>query len=115
MAPSIVFLRAASLLIVATASWLSLAPNPPRAPEGVAISDLVVHFLMHFGMAGSLLLGWPDRRTVWIVIALAAGLEIAQLGIPGREFDLRDMAANFSGAAVAGALLALSGRRRARG
>lgn len=114
MAPSKVFLRVAALLIVATASWLSLTPNPPQAPEGVAISDLAVHFLMHFGMAGSLLLGWPGRRTVWIVIVLAAGLEIAQLGIPGREFDLRDMAANFGGAGVAGGLVVLLGGRRAR-
>lgn len=112
MTQTTALVRAAALVIVAVAAWLSLTPNPPSGPEGVELSDLVVHFLMHLGVASSLLLGWTRRRTLWIVLGLAVGLEVAQLAIPGRLFDLRDLAANLVGAGVgAGLVLLLTGRR----
>ncbi len=105
--------RVLALCVVSAAVWLSLTPKPPMVEGLPQDSDLVVHFLMHLGVAGALWLTWPPGRALALVIAaLAVGLEMGQLAVTGRVFALPDMAANLIGAG-AGALGATMLRRHA--
>lgn len=100
-------IRMAALLIVLLATWLSLTPRPPRIEGLPADSDLVVHAIMHAGVAGALWMGWPQRGA-WVAamaLILAVLLEAGQLWVPGRVFSFGDLRANLFGAAV-GMLLA---------
>jgi VanZ family protein len=110
--------RVAAACAVALAAWLSLTPTPP-VPTGLPSgADLVVHFLMHAGVAWLVFLGWrPGRGPALLVLALAVALEAGQSLSPGRVVSALDLAMNLAGAlAGAGAAVALRrvtcGRRR---
>lgn len=82
----------------AVLAWLSLTPSPPEAPLTGFRPDLVFHVVAHALFA--FLIGRGTHRRVAVPLALGAaiGLEVAQLGIPGRTFDGWDLAANLIGA-----------------
>lgn len=91
--------RVLALCVVAAAVWLSLTPKPPMIAGLPQNSDLVVHFLMHVGMAGALWLAWPRGRALALaIVALAIALELGQLAVTGRVFAPSDMTANLLGA-----------------
>ncbi len=95
-------LRVLAVGLVALTAWVSLLPHltvPSHAPE---FSDLVFHAAIHGTVAFTLSLAWPRLGYVlWlIVLALAVGLEVGQLAVPGRNFDYADLAANICGAAL---------------
>ena len=100
-------IRLGALALVAVVAWLSLTPKPPPLPGMLPSSeDLVAHALMHMAVAGSLVAGWPGPGRIALAYALAVGLEVAQVAVPGRTFDLRDLLANLSGAAWGAGLAA---------
>ncbi len=106
-------MRAVSLVVIGVASALSLLPQLEMPASAPVFSDLVIHVIMHCGVAGSLMLGWPERlpRTIVIAGGLAIGLELAQHFIPGRHLHGADLLANFAGAIIGLALARLMVRR----
>jgi hypothetical protein len=63
-----------------------------------AVADFVVNILMFVPLGLALALGGAGPRTRWIIpLSLAVGIEIAQLGIPGRFSTLSDLTANTLG------------------
>ncbi len=99
------------LLVIFAGSSMS---GPRDIPGG--LSDKTAHFLEYAGLGLLLARALGGRRWTSIplryvaVVAVAAALygisdEIHQLFVPGREFDLRDMAADTLGASVAGAVV----------
>jgi hypothetical protein len=113
--------RALAAALVALVCWLSLTPRPPDIAGLPSNSDLAAHLLMHHAVGASLMTAWPGGGRVVLAWTLAIGLELAQLGVPGRTFSLWDMTANLIGAswgtAAAAAWLATSqaGSRSSRG
>jgi hypothetical protein len=101
-------IRAAALGLVALVCWLSLTPKPPSVPGLPANSDLAVHLLMHGAVAGSLMLAWPGAGRIALAYALAVGLELGQVAVPGRTLSAWDMAANLIGAAWGSGLASLA-------
>ena len=97
-------IRTLAIGLVALVCWLSLTPKPPGVPGLPANSDLAVHLVMHLAVAGSLMLGWPGAGRIALAYALAAGLELGQIAVPGRTVSAWDMAANLIGAAWGGGL-----------
>lgn len=92
-------IRALAIGLVVLVCWLSLTPRPPSLPGLPANSDLAVHLMMHFAVAGSLMLGWPGAGRIALAYALAIGLELGQIAVPGRTLSAWDMTANLVGAA----------------
>lgn len=138
--------RGLALAVLGTVTWLSLADGESLRAEvetpwfwglvralGVP-ADKAAHAVMYFGLCGTLWMALPGRvrgvPSPWwafgAAVAWGALMECGQwavtaLGWACRSFDLRDMAANACGAAVAaavcGALMmawALARRRWAR-
>ena len=99
-------IRVAALALLALVAWLSLTPTPPQFDGAPTRADLAVHATMHALLAASLMLGWPGAGRIALAYVLAVGLEIGQLFVPGRQFDLWDMAANLTGAAWGSGLAA---------
>lgn len=94
---------AAGLLLAVLVAIASLAPGGD-APLPFAHADKLVHLVMH-----GLLAGWfaclPSRRRavqglLLALLAYGALLEIGQLFVPGRDFDLLDLGANAAGTAA---------------
>ena len=94
----------AGLVVAGLSLWPGLAV-PKGAP---AFSDLVIHAAIHGGYGTLAFLGWSDRRyrVLAVLIALGGMFEVCQIWVPGRVFDLADLAANLTG--VAGAALVTS-------
>lgn len=123
------------LLVAAYFSALSailLLPNPfgllrelgRSAPSWDLATITTIGYFVHFGGFGLLvlLLIWASPKRgpalyVWPVLAAAlygALVEVIQIPIPNRTFDVFDIAADAAGGAIAAALYLLL-RRRARG
>lgn len=91
--------RICALAVIALAAYASLKPNivvPDAVPDH---SDLIVHVVMHSAVAGMLCIAWP-RHLPWVLAAaliLAVGLEVGQIAVEGRSFDLLDLVANLVG------------------
>lgn len=103
-------IRGAALALLALVAWLSLTPEPPVLEIPVPdFADLVVHAVMHTVLAAALMLGWPGAGRIALAYLLAVLLELGQLWVPGRLFDLRDMGANLAGAAWGAGLAAAHG------
>jgi VanZ family protein len=90
------------LIGVCVASLIPAADLPV-----VGISDKIEHagsyFLLMLWFAGL----YPPSRHLWLAVglfALGAALDVLQLGTTSRHFDLRDIAANGVGIALAFAL-----------
>ena len=79
--------------------YLSVAPAPevPRVPGG----DFVGHLLAYGTLMFWFMQLAANRRSRALIalalIALGIALELAQLYVPGRSFELTDMAANATG------------------
>jgi VanZ family protein len=96
-------LRAVWLLTVACVVTGSLVPStsaPIRFFDELRVSDKALHFGAYLTMM--VLPAVHERRLVTVLVALgtiAMGvlLEYGQLFVPGRTWDVRDMAANTAG------------------
>jgi glycopeptide antibiotics resistance protein len=122
-------LTAVTSLYLGVVAWLTLGPQPIGLVKAGGIFDLLAIFQRHTATAwisypavefaanvalfvpiGVLLLLIAGRRWWWLAILsgmlLSASIEIAQLFIPGRVSDVRDLVSNSIGAFV-GVLAAL--------
>ena len=101
-------------LALVVITWLALRPDPEPI-----VTDLPVDKFMHLAafLALALLadISWPDRGFVtakWAALMVyGVAIELAQTAIPGRFFDLADIAADATGLVVYG-LVALPVLRR---
>ncbi len=120
-APPARLVLAAALL--ASIAFLALRRSPyvdsvPWIPHwlgGWADRHGVVRNVVAFfglGLACAVLLGLRVRLFVWLAV-FGTAIEVAQIWIPGRTFDLRDIAATLAGLALAW-LAAWSARGAAR-
>jgi VanZ family protein len=100
-------------------SWLALTPNPPGF--GGAF-DWLFHATA-FGVQAALLYSLCRRFWSPVISLLAAGaasiaygslIEVLQLGVPGRLFEVSDLVANACGVALSAAVLATSEWSRRR-
>ncbi|WP_343630233.1 VanZ family protein [Roseateles sp.] len=91
------------LMLIGVVSWLAFSPNPPPA------ADLGWDKANHFAAFASLTVVAlqslrAGRRRVWIVLLAMLGygilIEIVQAQIPGRDADVRDVAADMVGAFI---------------
>jgi VanZ family protein len=97
------FLRIVWAVSVAAVAWLSLWPRV-EMPVAFDHSDKLAHFAA-YAWLGLLCFGaftgrWAVRGAVLAVMLLALGLEVFQQLVPGRMFEVTDMAANLVGAAT---------------
>ncbi len=122
-------LTAITSLYLGAVAWLTLGPQPIGLVRAGGIFELLAVFQRHTATAwitypaiefganvvlfvpiGMLLLLIAGRRWWWLAILsgmlLSASIEIAQLFIPGRVSDVRDLVSNSIGAFV-GVLAAL--------
>lgn len=112
-------LAAAGLALVARATLVAAhGPDSGRlhwcllcGELGLAdfLSNVVLFVPLAAGLRGA---GVPARATVALGLVLSVAVELAQLGIPGRESALGDVVANTAGAALGAYLLPLLWRRR---
>lgn len=73
--------------------------------------DLVLNVLLFLPLGFFLArAGWPWRRLLLAGVLLSAGIEVAQVWLPGRSSTLRDVLSNAAGVG-AGALVAFHGAR----
>jgi len=86
---------------------LCLWPNYDGGSSGL-INDKLAHGIGNFVLFGVLLIAYQRFQLLPAAILVALysfGIELAQLMVPGRFFDLFDMLANISGIAVAAILV----------
>jgi len=93
-----------SVLLVAVIAG-NLAPRPMlehNVPYVLSLSDKAEHFLSFTGLALLPILAERSVRraipALTLVLLLTIVLEVCQLLVPSRTFDLSDMAANCAGA-----------------
>ncbi len=94
--------RAASVASVALAFWLSVAPMsvPSGEPGDVVRPDMLLHVVMHAGLASLAGLAWGRAPGAALALGLAIYLEVAQVAAPGRSFNMSDLASNLVGASL---------------
>jgi VanZ family protein len=115
----VVALWIAAICIVSVGELLPGGSAPLDWVDSLGVSDKIEHFTAYFGLAVIPVLGFDTRKGLTAalsMILLGVLLDVAQKFIPGRTFDLADIAANtvgvFGGLAVARAILVISRRRR---
>jgi len=99
--------------------WLMLTPASPDLPP---VHDKFAHFAAYLVLSSLPLSFCTGQRGLALVAALTlllgVAIEYAQSFVPGRSFELADIAANSVGAltgyALAAMLLLLAARRTAR-
>jgi len=111
MAPAQRFRDSRLATVVASLVVLAIVLLPGDAVPKLHITglDKLIHFVMFFCWALALRFDWAAfrRRPALLLAAgaLAGALtEAMQLGVPGRSFDLLDLAADAAGVALAAAL-----------
>lgn len=86
------------IVLLFTATWLSLTPAPFDAP-GPDLSDKVLHFIAYGAIAFTGYVAFP--RTSWhfagLIIVWSIGIELIQWQLPTRSFELLDILANSTG------------------
>jgi VanZ family protein len=100
--PGSVATRIGCALVICLVAYASLTPQlvvPDAVPDR---TDLVIHLIMHLVLTGSLLVAWPRRFTLMLVLGLGLAIffEVAQIFVDGRDFDIADLVANLVGAAL---------------
>ena len=115
----VVALWIAAILVVAVGELLPGGSAPLDWVDSLGVSDKIEHFTAYFGLAVIPVLGFDTKRglaAALSMILLGVLLDVAQKFIPGRTFDLADIAANtvgvFGGLAAARAILLISRRRK---
>jgi VanZ family protein len=103
------FWRSTLLVLCLVVAYLALTPTPPREADLFGW-DKLNHASAFAAMAWAAVLGFREqrmhRRTIAIaLVAYGAGIEIAQLWVPGRSCEWGDLLADSVGVAV-GILLA---------
>jgi VanZ family protein len=115
--PKIVaILWAAALLAVVVGELLPGDSTPMQLVEAAEISDKVLHLVAYAVLAILPAAGFRAMTAVWCLVGvecLGLVLECLQPLVPGRSFELGDIAANTLGL-IAGALAAVVLRRLAR-
>jgi VanZ family protein len=95
-----IMVRLAAVAVVLTICVLSLIPGHYR--PHTAVPSQLEHVAAYVVAASALFLAFSDRlplfRIVLLLTAYGALLELCQLGIPGRNFRVVDVAADFFGA-----------------
>ena len=96
---------------------LSAQPAAGLPSVDVPYADKIVHFAV-YGVLG-LSLRWPLRRRHWLVPVAVTALygitdELHQLLVPGRSFEIADMAADLFGALLGVRVGKLMGKVMAR-
>lgn len=91
------------LVLIGVVSWLAFSPNPPPAAD--LGWDKANHFAAFATLTGVALQSLrAGRRRVWIVLVAMLGygilIELVQSQIPGRDADVRDVAADMVGAFI---------------
>ena len=122
-------LSAITVLYLGAVAWLTLGPQPIGLVRAAGVFRLLALFQRHTATAwitypaiefaanaamfvpiGVLLLLLAGRRWWWMAVlggfGLSASIEFAQLFLPGRVSDVRDLVSNSIGA-LAGVLVAL--------
>lgn len=101
-----------NIAYTAVITSLALTPTPPSFRGA---SDWLLHG-MGFALQSALLYGLLRTRLLPVTSMLAAGaaaicyggvIEVLQLGVPGRFFEVSDLVANSVGVAVSIAMLAV--------
>lgn len=98
-----------SILLVVIGSLLPAASAPMRAIGLLPVSDKVQHFCAYGSLALFSTFAAPKRTAILIaliLILMGVALEFGQRLVPGRAFELGDMAANALGV-LAGITLGL--------
>ncbi len=94
------------LLMLIFVAWVSL--TPVYEPKPMLINDKLAHFLAYAMLAVTSDHAYATTRyslkKVAMLFTFGVFIEIAQHFIPGREFSLLDMLANFSGLMLYGLL-----------
>ena len=109
-------------LYMALIFWFSSLSNPPEPPGALSmLSDKALHAILYAGLAALVvralagrLLGPVTIRIAALAVAISAlyGVtdELHQYFVPPRQADIRDLAADVTGAAVAALALYVVGR-----
>jgi VanZ family protein len=104
------------LTSIAAVSYLSLKPKV-EFPIDFEKSDLVYHGAAYFWLSVLPFFGLRRKKTGLVcgllMLPLGAGLEFAQLAVPGRMFSVMDIGANTLGV-ILGILLYSFSRSRSR-
>jgi len=100
---------AITIVSLAAIAFATLLPGPPAAPGshlclacgsfGGVNAILNVFLFVPLGV-GLALSGYPGKRTVLIIFALSAMIEVTQLAIPGRYSTIGDVLTNTIGGAL---------------
>ncbi|WP_424934469.1 VanZ family protein [Amaricoccus macauensis] len=86
-----------SILLVA---WASLMPDRQATEiEQLPVINALAHVIMHFIVTVCVMTGWHDRLSKALPLAalIAIGMEVGQIIVPGREFDMIELAGNLLG------------------
>lgn len=99
---SIQVLRLFGVLVLLAVTWLILSPDPLPSRDWQVLRNPFEHLLMFAGLAVVWLFIWPGRTRgmVLCLIAAAVLMEVVQVLIPVRAFQLDDMAMNLAGVGV---------------
>lgn len=76
----------------------SRLPGQEFSEPWVTVIELLVHVALFWILAWLTGRGFGHRRTLAVVLAYCVVLEIAQIAVPGRSFELVDIAAGGLGA-----------------
>lgn len=94
------------LCAVVIGSLLPSDSPPMQMLDRLEVSDLILHSLGYLLLTTFSILNFSPPRTVWSIIPavflLSFLIECGQRFVPGRTFDIRDLAANLTGAMTAG-------------
>ena len=86
-------------LLLSVYTWLGLSSHPPSVFD--TSHDLSLHFIANLALFFSASLGWrhkPGHLLTWLFLfAFTLSVEIAQLLVPERYLDWRDVLANAGG------------------
>ncbi|MCG8584484.1 MAG: VanZ family protein [Pirellulales bacterium] len=113
----------ATIALFAYVAALALGTHlPPASVSFVTVNDKVCHFVAYFGLGAIVWFALAARRRVstraawliWAVVAVCGVIDESTQPWFGRSFELYDLLADCSGAAVSVSLLQLGDRWRRR-
>lgn len=94
--------RVMAIVTFVVLAWMCLGGETLFAAS-TPISGFLVHLVMFFFLGSVSFVGWAEAasRVAVVMVVLAVGFEIIQLGLPGRVFSTLDLAGNLIGAGLA--------------
>ncbi len=105
------------LLMLVTVSVMPLGGVSKELTDITVIrirGDYLLHMLVYLPMISLMLLSFPKKKLLMVVIAigLGVGLEYFQMFLSYRAFNINDLLANLAGVVVGGGIYPLIARRR---